>query len=209
MKNKTEFKVLGLYLIGYTIIFPILITIITLNKIPLSVISLISGIITCKIILSWNKEILVCSKKWKEVAKYFVGTLAILLPVNFTINYIYRFFNCLYCNQQVLEMHIENQPLIMFLNIVVISPILEEYVFRYALLNIFNCKLGTIIVTSIFSTLHILIDIKHVNIILFLNFSMYFILGYAFLKIYKKYGLFYTIIFHSLWNLIAYMIYLI
>ena len=108
-------------------------------------------------------------------------------------------------NETEIRNFIKNSPLLTIILAVIISPIIEELVFRKAIKNIFNNKYLFIIISSlIFGLLHVS-SIRDINELLFS--IPYIIMGISFAITYQKTNnIFTSIILHSSYNLVLILI---
>lgn len=101
-----------------------------------------------------------------------------------TSNYIISFFiDTLPSNEITNRELIENNPALALFYLLLIAPLLEEYVFRFSFKSINNYYVYTILTSVLFATLHLL---SVNNWIELLYFIPYFIFSFGFSNIYFK-----------------------
>lgn len=179
------------------------------NKVMYNVIT--NGFYLLLLILFFKKELKEELKLLKTNYKdYFIKSILIFLAgalLMFISTLIISKFTgqSISGNETEIRNFIKNSPLLTIILAVIISPIIEELVFRKAIKNIFNNKYLFIIISSlIFGLLHIS-SIRDINELLFS--IPYIIMGISFAITYQKTNnIFTSIILHSSYNLVLILI---
>lgn len=179
------------------------------NKVMYNVIT--NGFYLLLLILFFKKELKEELKLLKTNYKdYFIKSILIFLAgalLMFISTLIISKFTgqSISGNETEIRNFIKNSPLLTIILAVIISPIIEELVFRKAIKNIFNNKYLFIIISSlIFGLLHVS-SIRDINELLFS--IPYIIMGISFAITYQKTNnIFTSIILHSSYNLVLILI---
>ena len=130
-----------------------------------------------------------------------------MISVNYMINYIVLPDN-ISNNEESLRLLLKNNIIIYSILLCIITPFLEEVVFRIEFKNIIKNKYIYIIITSLlFSLIHNISDTKLIELLYLIP---YFILSCSLSLIYyKNNNIIYNTILHSLNNIITFIVVLI
>ncbi len=112
-------------------------------------------------------------------------------------------------NQTSLEATIKTAPLIAFLAIVILGPLMEEIAFRYALIGSFKSKrVGIIVSVVVFASMHLLASIGSGTLLNDLwTLPSYLLMGTILALIYVRTdNLVYSYLFHMINNFLAFII---
>ncbi len=112
-------------------------------------------------------------------------------------------------NQSSLESTIKTAPLVAFLAIVVLGPLMEEIAFRYALIGSFKSKrVGVLVSVIVFASMHLLASIGTGTLLNDLwTLPSYLLMGTILALIYVRTdNLFYSYLFHMINNFLAFII---
>ena len=143
-------------------------------------------------------------KYLKIILKYTFICFILMMFSNYIIN---KFINVLPTNELNNRELIKNNILLAFIYIVIIAPLLEEYVFRYSFRKINNYYLYMFMTLSLFTFIH-LMSINSISEIYYL--IPYSIIGFGFSSIYFKTQNYFASLFsHIIHNLLCVIIIMI
>lgn len=154
-------------------------------------------------------------KDFKDFKNNFKEYLTIILKwvlVGFVLmmlsNYVIQFFiENLPSNEISNRMLIKKNPFLYLIYLLIIAPLLEEYVFRFSFKSIKNYYLYALVTSVLFTSLHLL-SINNLQEVWF--FISYFILSFSFANVYFKTKNYFASSFaHIIHNLLCVIIILI
>lgn len=212
------FKIIGLFLLYFSITeIPAAIFNIDLKKI--SALNYILYSISCDIVFliiiigcylkTLKKDFKPFFKKFlnnfEDSFKYYIIGLSIMIISNLVLTYT---IGGIAENEELVRKSIDIAPIIMFIEVSICAPIIEELLFRKSLRNVIKNKWIYIIVSGfIFGALHVIVD---ENPIEYLYIIPYCSLGFTFSYIYAKTNNIYsTITLHSVHNTVTILLYFI
>lgn len=146
----------------------------------------------------------ICIFNEKINLKKYIITLAYTYICIIFLNFLIPVINPKLDNQQLLEnIFNSGNKIFIAITLVILAPILEEIVFRYALYNVFKNKYASFLIsTSLFAFMH--------SSFSFLDFLIYFLIGSVFASIfYYTKSLKLSIIAHIFNNFLSFLGFLI
>ncbi len=144
--------------------------------------------------------------KFKYITKYFIFYLAGIIIMALINTLLSKITNQSYSgNETLIREYIDKYPLYMFFSSVIFAPVIEEFIFRKSVKNIFKNKYLFIIISGLLFGISHITNFKDINELLFS--IPYIIMGIDFAYIYHKTNnIFTTMAFHLGHNLILLII---
>lgn len=123
-------------------------------------------------------------KNFKTHIKYIFSWVIIGFCLMILINYIISLFNInIPTNELNNRNYLINKPFLTLIYLLIVAPLLEEFVFRFSFRNIKNYYLYTILTSLLFAALHLF----SINNLYHLWYIIpYFFIGFSFANIYYK-----------------------
>lgn len=206
MIERKNLKMLIIYYLGYIFIFPLFAVLLSqlfdfIKLIPIQTLSLL---VTLSLLLYVDPGIFknnFNNQTVKEIGKWFIY----LAMIMFTMSFIKSGLNLnSSTNQTSVVASIENQSVFYLINIAILSPLVEEIIYRYTWKNIIKKDYLYLLISSVlFSAFHLISEITTFSfdlsftINLLSYFSMGLIIGLSYIR---TKNIFVPIVIHMLWN---------
>ncbi|NLC41951.1 MAG: CPBP family intramembrane metalloprotease [Erysipelothrix sp.] len=197
---------LALFFLGYMVVFQVIVIFILslrysmyeILTTQLMTISLSTGILTAALMTWVNSKVLKhdfreLKGKWFKVLKsasiYYIVILVTNIVLSVVLSYLAGSDSV--ANQELIEAEMLAAPIITFITTVILAPFIEEFAFRYSLMNVTSKKknvqiLWWVISSAIFAMMHMVASLESGNLnelwFFFQYFSMGLIMGHSYLS---------------------------